>query len=133
MNPETKFYQKLKTAMKDLDFQRIETSTALGVPDVNVCRLDGQECWIELKVPVQNKIVLRKEQYAWGMRRAKMFNAKVWVAVFQMERYVEFYRFPMFQVEPRGKTSKYVNITTIWNHRMPIDELDDMYNILFTH
>lgn len=58
------------------DYTRIETNTALGVPDVNYC-LNGQEGWIEYKV-IENRVLqpdtmvrirLRPEQVAWLTRR----------------------------------------------------------------
>lgn len=48
--------------------QRIETTTSNGVPDINWC-VDGKECWIETKIGC-TEILLRKEQYAWGMKRS---------------------------------------------------------------
>jgi|DEB0MinimDraft_10_1074344.scaffolds.fasta_scaffold225487_1 Holliday junction resolvase len=133
MNPESKFYRELKTAIKDVDFQRIETSTGSGVPDLNCCSFDGKECWIELKVEqAGGKVFLRKEQYAWGFRRAKMWKGKVWVAARAL-RSVRWYRFPHFQVEPRGNSGKYVTIKTHWQYETPMDSLDDALSFLFTY
>ena len=46
---EKKFWQSLKRLLPDVHWQRIETTTASGVPDVNGCYKAG-EFWLELKV-----------------------------------------------------------------------------------
>ncbi|CAB4182473.1 hypothetical protein UFOVP1090_15 [uncultured Caudovirales phage] len=49
--------------------QRIETSTASGVPDINFC-VQGFEGWIETKVfTPSGKVLLRPYQRAWMHRR----------------------------------------------------------------
>lgn len=49
--------------------QRVENTVGNGVPDINVCYKE-KEYWIETKVAAGAPL-LRKEQYAWGTRRAK--------------------------------------------------------------
>jgi hypothetical protein len=40
-----------------------------GFPDVNVC-VNGVTKWIELKVVTAKRTLLRKEQFAWALRRS---------------------------------------------------------------
>lgn len=46
---ETQLWAGLKTALPTFHWQRIETLTGAGVPDVNGC-CGGVEIWIELKI-----------------------------------------------------------------------------------
>jgi len=66
---EKKFYTWIRGVLKSCHVQRIETTTGPGVPDLNVCH-NAQEMWIELKMVIKQGILLRKEQYGWGMKRA---------------------------------------------------------------
>jgi len=77
MKPEAYFYNQIKSAIGDIcHLQRIETSTALGVPDLNLCYF-GTELWIELKI-TKHKTgdypLLTPFQYAWGIQRLKHFG-----------------------------------------------------------
>ena len=78
--PEANFYQTITRKFPDWLFQRIETLTSQGVPDVHVCTDLGYEFWLELKATMtkEGKTFLRMEQYAWGMRRARLLG-QVWV------------------------------------------------------
>lgn len=67
---ESNLYQWMRTRVPEAHWQRIESSTGQGIPDVNVC-WKGFEVWWELKVCVGNIIDLRKEQRAWLIRRWK--------------------------------------------------------------
>jgi hypothetical protein len=67
---ETKFYNWIRKQITGAQFQRIETATTAGVPDVYMCH-DGQSIWVELKIVRGNYALLRKEQYAWGIRHAR--------------------------------------------------------------
>jgi len=66
---EQKMYVWLTKQISECQFQRIETSTGCGVPDVYMC-MKGKSLWIELKIVRSGSVYLRKEQYAWGVRHA---------------------------------------------------------------
>lgn len=59
----------------DFHFQRVETSTAAGVPDTNVCYKPARlEFWIEGKVIIGKRVMrfrhpLQPIQHAWITRR----------------------------------------------------------------
>lgn len=70
---ETEVWQKLKRCLARVHWQRIETVTSAGVPDVNGC-LDGVEFWIELKVLTGTRKLrfqhdLKPTQVAWLTKR----------------------------------------------------------------
>lgn len=46
---------------------RIENTLERGTPDVSLT-VNGKQYWIELKVQVTNKILIRKEQNVWHFR-----------------------------------------------------------------
>lgn len=69
--PEQRTHDWLKALPPDFDLQRIETSTTNGVPDLNLI-VGGKEIWLEIKALPESKfrgIKVRKEQFAWMMRR----------------------------------------------------------------
>lgn len=69
MTAEQKFYQWFRKQLPiTADCCRVETSTMGGMPDVNVC-LDGIETWVELKVYISGRVLIRPEQNAWIARR----------------------------------------------------------------
>lgn len=78
--PEQKIYDKLARELSKLlpkgrwRMQRIETSTAVGVPDVYF-RSGHRVCWIETK---DDAYVLSKEQYAWSHREV-LAGGRVWL------------------------------------------------------
>ena len=80
MSPEQKIYATLKTAIEKshakgtFRLQRIETSTATGVPDVYF-RHKNFACWLETKTMSYE---VSKEQYAWASIE-KMAGGRCWV------------------------------------------------------
>jgi len=67
---ESQFYRTLVEATpKNWMWQRIETSTASGVPDVNLFIPEMGELWIETKLTKSKKTILRSAQYAWVTKR----------------------------------------------------------------
>jgi hypothetical protein len=68
---EAKFKTWLVTNLKKLGYfvQTIETTTGRGVPDL-VALKNGKTCWLELKC-VSGPIIVRPEQYSWGLRAHK--------------------------------------------------------------
>ena len=100
--PEANFYNTLVRNFPEWDFQRIETLTSNGVPDVHVCIPPGTEFWVELKAPnTKNGATnLRMEQYAWGMKRANK-GGNVWVFSKYLN-HIKAWRFPI-EVAPSSK------------------------------
>lgn len=70
---EKDLWQKVKRLLPFVHWQRIETVTSAGVPDVNGC-YNGREAWIELKMltgtrKLRFKHNLQPTQVAWLTRR----------------------------------------------------------------
>jgi len=119
MTQEDLFREWLKkNIFDDCHFQRIENNTS--VPDVNVCHMSGVEFWLELKINnVGIGILLRKNQYAWGVRRSVVYKGKCYVLALvvnerdtqeflgKVPKTIELYSYPL-NVEVYGK--KYVRI-----------------------
>ena len=76
---ENGFWNSIRKALTEVHWQRIETATSQGVPDVNGC-CGGDEFWLELKVVTGNKVHLRADQAAWLMRRADA-GGTVWIVI----------------------------------------------------
>ena len=68
MGPEAKFYQQIKTNLKEFSFIRIENSSLLGTPDLLVCNTSGHFCTLELKVTKSKKIRFSPHQIAFHKR-----------------------------------------------------------------
>jgi hypothetical protein len=101
MTSEQKLHQWLRKQLEPCDYQRIE-GAAQGFPDVNVAR-NRREAWIELKVYTNNRVLLRKEQYAWGMRRSSA-NRNVFVIAWNVElNTIETWKYPFVEVIPYSK------------------------------
>jgi hypothetical protein len=101
MGPEAKFTQWLKRHLKaKADIQRIEVITAQGVPDCNIA-IKGRpgNIWVELKS--LKAVKMRKEQYAWGMRRTTAYDDTVYLWN-GYEQIIQMWRFP-FEAVPAGK------------------------------
>ena len=65
--PEHRLYDWLRLNLPpSWHMTRIETSTANGIPDINLATGSG-DVWLECKY--SDKAVLRKEQWAWMQRR----------------------------------------------------------------
>lgn len=110
------------------DAQRLEVATARGVPDVNACH-NGNEIWIELKVASKGQIELRKEQYVWGLRRARA-GGKVFVVALKHD-IVQIWLYP-FRV--RYTNGRYCHPVTLPNWALHKDDLrsdENMLAILF--
>ena len=105
---EHKFHQYLRNKLRDIaHLQRIESTTGAGIPDLMGCSL-GRYAWIELKVMLKQGVLLRREQYAWGLRHAKYQGRCLIVAENGDLIYV--WKFPNVSVEPyQKKYAKIVN------------------------
>ena len=78
---ERDLYDRLRGRLKDIHWQRVETTTGSGVPDVNGCHA-GAEFWVECKVTHGWSLVIRDSQTAWITRRVGQ-GGRVRVAVWQ--------------------------------------------------
>ena len=77
---EKKLYQALKTNLRKVHWQRIETGALQqGVPDVNGC-YGGREFWVELKCTTTDSVSLTPFQCSWHMRRASA-GGRSWIMV----------------------------------------------------
>lgn len=97
--PEKLFTQWLQR-IPGWDIQRIETTTCLGVPDCNVA-IKGRpgNIWVELKA--MQYLKLRKEQYAWGLRRSMSYDDNVYLFN-SWNKVITIWKFP-FKCKPAGK------------------------------
>lgn len=105
--PERDFYNYIRPHIPG-HVQRVENSAGSGMPDVNV-GYEGGEVWVELKATELNRVLLRKEQYAWSMRRYRAAGSRIYV-VTGFEDMVGVWQFPHVAVIPYGKAEKYVRI-----------------------
>lgn len=98
MMPEQKFNMFLRGAFheSDEDYMRVENITMSGVPDINICK-SGLDVWVESKV-LGREVLLRKEQFAWGMRRATV-GGQVWVLA-DAQDYIIAWKFPNLICHP---------------------------------
>lgn len=124
MTEEQKLNAWILGKLKRCDPVRIENSIGGGMPDINACH-DGREVWIESKIYVGGRVLLRKEQYAWGIRRS-MHAGRVYVIAKHPVERIYIWRHP-FEVMPHGK---YV---AIYQAPMVIANKDyDLFTYLFT-
>jgi hypothetical protein len=94
-----------------------------GMPDTNTC-YNGIEIWVELKVFVSGRTLIRPEQNAWLYRRHHA-GGRVFV-VSQHATGVHVWR-PIFLTKPYGK---YLQITS--NPDLVTDNGKQLINFLFT-
>lgn len=78
---------------KTCDVTTIESSTGRGIPDVNICHR-GIEVWTELKIFTAGRVLLRPEQYAWGMRRSVSHGGRVFVVALHPNNRLHFFQLP---------------------------------------
>ena len=81
---EKAFWQQIKRALPYVHWQRIETGTGQGVPDVNGC-IGGDEFWLELKIAQGNQVKITPGQIAWLMQRIDA-GGKAWIIVKKKEQ-----------------------------------------------
>lgn len=68
MKTEKQFVNWLITQIKDTCLvNKIESTTLRGIPDLCILK-NGIEVWAEMKVFHGGRVLLRPEQFAWGMR-----------------------------------------------------------------
>lgn len=105
---EREFATKVKEALSDCHVLRIEMAVERGVPDMNVC-YQGKEIWLELKLKVQERILLRPPQFAWATRRTHSSGRCYVLALDPLSNNVEIHKYPLV-VKP---LAKYVTIASL--------------------
>lgn len=102
MNSEAKFNSWIQGLFPHpADCRRIETTTESGMPDLNVC-MHGIEIWIESKVVYPKGILIRKEQWAWGVRRSNAGGTTYLLAWDEQDDMVLGWRLEGLTVHPSG-------------------------------
>ena len=64
--PESKLWQLIKKNTPEISWNRIETTTIMGFPDLVGCHKDCGFFTVELKVANRSKIKLSPHQIAWN-------------------------------------------------------------------
>lgn len=103
---EQQFYQWLRSNISG-DVARIESVVGSGVPDVNIC-YNGCEIWVELKVLDPKRVLLRPEQYAWGMRRSNNGGSCFVVCKDIQNPVIHIWQYPHIECLPSGKYARIV-------------------------
>ena len=125
MTPEQKFYQWFRQQLPNsVDCVRVENTLEGGTPDVNVCQ-GLKHFWIEMKVFMNDRCLIRPDQYAWGNRRAAV-NGKVVILCRSNSGHVWAWQFPDVTVIPHGKYLHVVNGARVFN------DGKSLVNFLFT-
>jgi hypothetical protein len=89
---------------------RVENMIGSGIPDLNICHM-GMEAWVECKLVIPGGVILRKEQYAWGMRRAAAGGT---IAIIAFDNHFYYaWRFPDLEVSPWHRDNKYVKVESL--------------------
>lgn len=121
--PEKNFANFLKKR-NDWDVLRIESLTGQGIPDCNIAIKERPgNIWVELKA--LKYIKLRKEQYAWGLRRTMGYQDSVYLFN-GYNKIITIWKFP-FPVEPAGKG--HVKPTSDPIYEMSYDYFREDFNI----
>lgn len=126
MRSESEFKTRFAALLrKTCHVVAIENNIGRGTPDLNICH-KGIEVWVELKIFVGGRVLIRPEQNAWGMNRGLAHNGRVFIAALHPNDRIHFWKFPIFTV-PHGK---YLSVTGL-NTSVEINA-DQIKTILFT-
>jgi hypothetical protein len=68
--PESKLWQLIKKNTPEISWNRIETTTIMGFPDLVGCHKDCGFFTVELKVANRSKIKLSPHQISWNYSHA---------------------------------------------------------------
>lgn len=107
--PEASFYEWIKSNLPWF-FQRIETTTGSGIPDIWAAH-SGRGIWIETKACPKNSVAIRSSQYAWMCK--VLWNGVptfVWNRNPKRKTLIQIWVTP-FDVEPMKKEG-YLRITS---------------------
>ena len=120
LTSEAEFSKWLRSKMKG-HTQRIESGVGAGIPDINWCH-HGAEAWVETKLLVKGLALLRKEQYAWGMRRTANGGAVFVMALDPIRDQFMSWKFPV----DIKKVGKYLAIVSEPECNCPRPEVDSL-------
>ena len=68
LKPESKFWQKVKKAMPEISFTRLENLSGFGTPDLLCYNKTGTFFTVELKVSTANSVRLSPHQISFHVR-----------------------------------------------------------------
>jgi hypothetical protein len=68
LKPESKFWQKVKKAMPEISFTRLENLSGFGTPDLLCYNKNGIFFTVELKVSTANSVRLSPHQISFHVR-----------------------------------------------------------------
>jgi len=71
LKPESKFWQKVKKAMPEISFTRLENLSGFGTPDLLCYNKNGTFFTVELKVSTANSVRLSPHQISFHVRHPK--------------------------------------------------------------
>jgi hypothetical protein len=71
LKPERKFWHKIKKAMPEISFTRLENLSSLGTPDLLCYNKKGTFFTVELKVAKVNSVKLSPHQISFHVRHPK--------------------------------------------------------------
>lgn len=127
MRSESEFRTWFIKKMRDLgvDAISIENTTSRGVPDVNLC-YHGREMWCELKLFVGGRVLIRPEQFAWGMRRSNHGGNVLLLALHPNKR-IHVFAYPL-TVQQHGKYLSAMSLNTSVEQNNP----EQLKSLLFT-
>jgi hypothetical protein len=120
MTDEAKFSGWLRSRLPGIS-QRVENTVGPGTPDFCYCHMN-RVIWVETKIFVRGKVLLRKEQYAWGMRWGRAGAPVFIIAQFLDKIAVWDYRREV-KVEKCGEYLQVVNEPIVWLDRSQIQRL----------
>lgn len=126
MTPEQKFWQKIKPYIPG-HVCRIENSAGSGMPDVMVC-YRGVTVWIELKVAVNEKVLLRRYQWGWTKEHTEAGGKVVILAEFPT-CIKAWHAHVWCTAVAYGNTDEYAEICEQGSRKL---QARDLKNILFT-
>lgn len=132
MSNELKLHNWVRRQLSPCDYQRIEGASQ-GFPDVNAC-VDGYgEAWLELKVVTMGRTLLRKEQFAWGIRR-HYHGGRCFVVSWhvKLDQIMVWRLRPNVAVEPYGKYLSIVTAPEWAESRKKLELPDGLKTILFS-
>lgn len=126
---EKQLYQLIRELLPG-DFLRVENGVALGVPDINICHMEV-EVWIEAKLTLNNGVLLRKFQYAWGKRRIA-HGGRVFLIAYithaDRSEHLQLWEWRSIEVRPCGK---YLQVISDCDRSFPLPRCIGLEEYLF--
>jgi len=114
MKDEQKLNAWIREQLRDTcDVVRVENTIGGGMPDLNIC-YQGREVWVESKVLVLGRVLIRKEQFAWGIRRSSHGGRVMVLAWHVCANTLYGWTYPRVNVKEHGKYLEITNDTAIY-------------------